>query len=153
MDVVAYMMEYAGAPVDSKPMVLIQFEEKYYEEYKAIYEECFYEMRKALGLEPYNDCDSLEQLLAKKEDIYLLVVEGRLIGSVAIYGNEIDDLIVSRSFQNQGYGRKLLLFAINLLQGKNISPITLGVAEWNQKAITLYKNSGFIVSKIETVSC
>jgi len=151
MDVVAYTMEYTGFPINSSLTSLTQFEEKYYEEYKTIYEDCFYKMRKALCLEPYNDCDSLEQLLAKKEDIYLLVVDNKLIGSVAVYGNEIDDLIVSQNFQNQGYGKKLLLFGVALLQRKNISPIILGVAEWNQKAITLYKNNGFVVSKIETV--
>jgi len=151
MDVVAYTMEYMGVHVSSKIISPIQFEEKYYKEYKTMYEDCFYEMRKALKLEPYKACDSLEQLLAKKDCIYLLVAGGKLIGSVAVYGNEIDDLIVAKSFQNQGHGKNLLLFGVALLQKKNMLPITLGVAEWNQKAITLYKNNGFVVSKIETV--
>ena len=144
-------MEYAGLPIKSELISVVQFEERYYEEYKNIYDDCFYEMRKALELKPYNACDSLEQLITKKDCIYLLIVEGKLIGSIAVCGNEIDDLIVAQKFQNQGYGKKLLLFGVALLQKRNISPITLGVAEWNQKAIALYKNNGFVVVKIETV--
>lgn len=74
-----------------------------------------------------------------------------MIGSVAVYGNEIDDLIVANQFQNLGYGKLLLQFAVNLLQKRDISPIVLCVAEWNQKAISLYKTQDFIVTKIETV--
>ena len=151
MNIVAYTMEYAGLPVKSGQIPVVQFEERYYEEYKNIYEDCFFEMRKALGLKPHNACDSLKQLLKKREDIYLLVEKSKLIGSVAICGNEIDDLIVSKQFQNQGYGKKLLLFAVALLKKRDASPITLGVAEWNQKAINLYKNNGFVVTKMETV--
>ena len=151
MDVVAYTMEYKGAIVNSE-LTLVPYEEGYYEAYKDIYHDCFYEMRKSLGLKPYNACDSVEQLQLKKDDIFLLIIDGEMVGSIAIYGNEIDDLIVSRKFQNQGYGKELLNFAIGLLQERNISPIVLGVAEWNQKAITLYKNNGFIVTEIKTVT-
>ena len=124
MDVVAYTMEYRGTSINSE-LILVPFEEKYYEEYRNIYHDCFYEMRKSLGLQPYNACDSIEQLQSKKDDIFLLIVDGEMVGSVAVDGNEIDDLIVSRKFQNQGYGKKLLAFAIGLLQKRNISPIVL----------------------------
>jgi len=151
MDVVAYTMKYEGKQIYSD-LELVPFEEKYYNEYRDIYHECFYEMRKALELQPYNTCDSLEQLLAKKNDVFLLILKNKLIGSVAIYGNEIDDLIVAPQFQNKGYGKQLLEFAINLLQTRKAESIVLGVAEWNQKAILLYKNNEFVVSKIETVT-
>ena len=151
MDVVAYTMEYRGSFINSD-LVLIPFDEKYYEEYRDIYHDCFHEMRKSLGLKPYNACDSVEQLQSKKDDIFLLIIDGEMVGSVAVYGNEVDDLIVSRKFQNQGYGKKLLAFAIGLLQKRNIYPIVLGVAEWNQKAIALYQNNGFIVTEIKTVT-
>ena len=151
MSILAYTMTYKGTSIDSK-LATVQFEEKYYEEYKNIYNDCFYEMRKALELQPYHDCDSLDALLSKKNDIFLLLINDELVGAVAIYENEVDDLIVAKAFQNQGFGRQLLLFAVNLLQKRNRSPIQLGVVEWNQKAISLYKKNGFIVSKIETVT-
>ena len=151
MDIVAYTMEYRGALINSD-LKLVLFEEKYYKEYRDIYHDCFHEMRKSLGLKPYNACDSFEQLQSKKNDVFLLIIDEKIVGSVAVYENEIDDLIVSRTFQNQGYGKKLLAFAIGLLQRRNSSPIVLGCAEWNQKAIALYKNNGFVVTAIKTVT-
>ena len=151
MDIVAYTMEYKGTLINSE-LKLVPFEEKYYKEYRDIYHDCFHEMRKSLGLKPYNACDSFEQLQAKKNDIFLLIIGGKMVGAVAVYENEIDDLIVSKPFQNQGYGKKLLAFAIGLLQKRNISPIVLGCAEWNQKAIALYKNNGFVVTEIKAVT-
>jgi len=140
MEVVAYTMKYEGERLSSA-LALMPFEEKYYNSYRGIYNNCFYEMRKALNLQPYNDCDSLEQLLVKKDDIFLLVVDDEIIGSVAVYGNEIDDLIVAHKFQNQGYGKQLLEFAVDLLQTRKADSIMLGVAEWNQKAISLSPNA------------
>ena len=144
-------MQYEGPPVISD-LTTVTFEEKYYEAYRSIYHDCFYEMRKALGLQPFNACDSIEQLLDKKDCMFLLLTQKEIVGSVAIYENEIDDLIVARKFQNQGNGRKLLQFAISFMQKRDIAPITLHVAEWNQKAILLYKNTGFVVSEIKTVT-
>ncbi|MBS4535710.1 GNAT family N-acetyltransferase [Clostridium sp. D2Q-14] len=74
-----------------------------------------------------------------------------MIGSVAIYGNEIDDLIVSKEYQKKGYGKKTLIFAINRMQQKNISPIILHVADWNQGAIKMYLNNGFKITKTEII--
>ena len=51
-------------------------------------------MRKALDIEPYNFLSDYSQIEDKIKDIYLLTIENEIIGSVACYGNEIDDLIV-----------------------------------------------------------
>lgn len=120
-----------------------------YEEYKRIYEECFRDMRTALQRFPVDCCDSKEELERKKDKIYILEVDGKLIGSVAIYGNEIDDLIVEKSFQRVGYGEALLQSAISYMQSNNISPIVLHVADWNQGAIKMYMKNGFATVKTE----
>ena len=69
--------------------------------------ECFYEMRKTLNIEPYNFLNNYEQIKEKSKDIYLLVENEEIIGSIACYGNEIDDLIVNKKFQHKGYGKLL----------------------------------------------
>lgn len=120
-----------------------------YEEYKRIYEECFRDMRTALQRFPVDCCDSKEELERKKDKIYILEVDGKLIGSVAIYGNEIDDLIVEKSVQRVGYGEALLQSAISYMQSNNISPIVLHVADWNQGAIKMYMKNGFATVKTE----
>jgi len=63
-----------------------------------------------------------------------------MIGSVACYGNEIDDLIVNKIFQNRGYGKQLLLWGMNHIRQKSNEPILLHVAKWNEKALMLYEN-------------
>ena len=104
MEVIAYTMEYVGPLIESES-ALTPFQEKYYEIYRDIYHDCFYEMRMALGLKPYNACDSIDKLLSKKDDIFLLFVNDEIVASVSVYKNEIDDLFVAKNFQRQGYGK------------------------------------------------
>ena len=81
-----------------------------------------------------------------------LIENNEIIGSVACYGNEIDDLIVNKEYQNKGYGKKLLLWAMNLIRKNNNDPITLHVAKWNKNALKLYTNIGFVITNTETIS-
>lgn len=122
---------------------------KDYDEYKRIYEDCFFDMRTALALTPINCCDGQEELFQKREEIFILEIDDLLIGSVAIYGNEIDDLIVAKEFQRKGYGQLLLKFAVSYMQKNNVSPISLQVADWNQGAIIMYQKNGFQIVKTE----
>ena len=87
----------------------------------------------------------------KKEEIYILEIDGKIIGSVAIYGNEIDDLVVEKSFQGMGYGTALLRFAVSSLQSNHTSPIILHVADWNQSALKIYLKNGFSIVKTEEI--
>ena len=74
------------------------------------------------------------------------------IGSVGCYGAEIDDLIVNKQFQNKGYGKTLLLWAVHHIRTYTDEPITIHVAEWNQNAVKLYMKNGFVVTKKEQVN-
>lgn len=155
MEIIAYEMEYIGGKVQSD-IELITFREEYFKEYKNIYNECFYDMRKALDIKPYYFYSSIEELKYKKERIFILKENNlkennELIGSVAILDNEIDDLIVNKKYQGKGYGKKLLLYAINKMQNLKVEKITLHVAKWNEKALKLYENNGFKYVKIENV--
>ena len=85
----------------------------------------------------------------KKIKYIYIEIDGKLVGSVAIYDNEIDDLIVEKSYQRAGYGEALLQFAISYMQSNNISPIVLHVADWNQGAIKMYMKNGFAIVKTE----
>lgn len=148
MKIIAHTMEYRGGSIVS-PLRLRNYSAFDYEEYKRIYEECFRDMRTALQRFPVDCCDSKEELEHKKEKIYILEIDGKLVGSVAIYDNEIDDLIVGKSYQRADYGEALLQFAISHMQSNNISPIVLHVADWNQGAIKMYMKNGFAIVKTE----
>ena len=151
MEVIAYEMNYDKEFAEQSRISCIPFEARYFEQYKRIYNECFYDMRKALEIEPYNFLSDYEQIRGKASDIYLLVEDGEIIGSVACYRNEIDDLIVNKNFQRKGYGKQLLLWSMQQIRKKNADPITLHVAEWNQNALMLYKKVGFEVVSSERV--
>ena len=73
-----------------------------------------------------------------------LLHDEELLGSVALKGEEIDDLIVNPKYQRQGYGRKILLWALSHM---NSERIFLHVADWNQRAIHLYQKNGFVITK------
>lgn len=109
MEIIAYEMKYTKAEIEKSNILCIPFEQKYFQEYMQIYNACFWEMRKFLDIRPYNFLNDYSQISEKSKDIFLLVSEEEIIGSVACYGNEIDDLIVNEKFQNQGYGKQLLL--------------------------------------------
>ncbi len=123
-----------------------------YEEYKRVYNQCFSRMRTALGLVPVECCAKREELLKRKDHIFICEKNGALVGSVAVYENEIDDLIVAKEFQRQGWGRKFLEFAIHRMQKEGIHPIRLHVADWNRGAMKLYKNKGFVITGTERVA-
>lgn len=108
-------------------------------------------MRKALDIKPYNFLSDYEQITEKSKDIYLLVENGAIKGSVACYGNEIDDLIVSKKYQHKGYGKQLLLWGMQCIRKRNNKPIVLHVAEWNKDALVLYKKIGFEITDVKRI--
>ena len=106
-----------------------------------------YEMREALDIKPYNFYSDIEQIRDKMANIFILIHNETLIGSVGCYDAEIDDLIVNKQFQNKGYGKTLLLWAIHHIRTYTDEPITIHVAELNQNAVKLYLRNGFAVTK------
>ena len=150
MEVVAHIMEYSGERILTN-LHLRNYLNSDYDEYKRVYNECFSEMRTALQCFPIDCCDSKENLKKRSKNIFILEIDGSLVGSVAVYGNEIDDLIVAKEFQRMGYGETLLRHAVSHMQSSDISPIVLHVADWNQGAIKVYLKNGFSIVKTEVV--
>ena len=147
-----YEMEYRGEAAAASDINLFQLREEYYPQYEKIYNECFHDMRKALDIKPYDFYSDIEQLREKAENIYLLTDGNTIIGSVVCFGTEIDDLIVNKAYQGRGYGRKLLLWAINHIRSYTEKPITLTVAQWNRRAVQLYESAGFVITRTETIT-
>lgn len=146
MEIIAYEMEYVKDDIEKNNILCIPFEQKYFQQYMKIYNACFYEMRKSLAIEPYNFLSDYKQIREKSKDIFMLVSGEEMIGSVACYGNEIDDLIVNKKFQNKGYGKQLLLWGMSHICQASNAPILLHVAKWNEKALLLYKKVGFDIT-------
>ena len=147
-----YEMEYRGKAAATPDISLFQFSEEYYPQYEKIYNECFHDMRKALDIKPYDYYSDIEQLREKAGNIYLLLDGDTIIGSVVCFGTEIDDLIVNSAHQGRGYGKKLLLWAINHIRSYTEKPITLTVAQWNRRAVQLYESAGLVITRTETIT-
>jgi len=141
-----YEMEYAGGAVTSD-LVLVPFDEKYYEQYKTLTDDCFYEMRKSLNIKPYDKhSDSLVDLEMLEATTFLLLNGDEIICAVSFFGNELGNVVVNVKYQRQGYGLRLMNFALNYLQKSEVSPIKLTVNESNHSAIALYKSLGFKIT-------
>ena len=125
--------------------------EQYKEQYEKAYNEAFFPMRKALNIKPYEWFSNGGAKLIVKPDVYVLIENNNLIGSVGCYRNEVDDLFVNPSYMKNGYGRKLLVWAMNHIKEQGHKKIVLHVAEWNEAAIKMYLNEGFIITGKETI--
>ncbi len=150
-EIIVYEMLFNEKIKYSTDISCIPFQEKYWNEYMQIYNDCFYEMRKELEIEPINFYSDYSQMADKASNTYLCLKNGIIAGAVSCYENEIDDLIVNKTFQRQGLGQKLLLWGINHIKKSGCDKIILHAAEWNQNAVRLYLKNGFIITKKEKV--
>ncbi|MDE7303496.1 MAG: GNAT family N-acetyltransferase [Oscillospiraceae bacterium] len=150
-EIIAYEMSFKGEIPYSGEMSCIPFQKKYWAEYMPIYNECFYEMRKALEIEPINFYSDYSQMKDKADNTYLYLQDGIIAGAVSCYGNELDDLIVNKQFQKHGLGQKLLLWGMNRIKEHGYDEIILHAAEWNQTAVKLYLKNGFIIKNTEKI--
>ncbi|MCI8530258.1 MAG: GNAT family N-acetyltransferase [Lachnospiraceae bacterium] len=150
-EIIAYEMSFDKIFQYPNDVSCVPFQEQYWDEYMKTYNECFYEMRKTLEVEPINFYSDYSQIKDKINDIFLYLQNGVIVGAVSCYGNELDDLIVEKSFQGKGLGQKLLLWGMNHIKEQGYEEIILHVAEWNQNAMKLYLKNGFCIKKREKV--
>ena len=145
--VLAYEMEYRNPVSERSAVELIPYTSEYREMYKVMYNECYHEMRETLDIQPYDFIQDDSFFDSGMDKVYLLVNDREIIGSVALKSNEIDDLIVNTKYQGQGYGKQILLWA---LEHMNSERIILHVADWNKRAINMYKKYGFEITGEES---
>lgn len=150
-EIIVYEMSFKERLNYKEDIICIPFQKKYWNGYMKIYNECFYEMRKDLEIEPVDFYSSYSQIKDKINDIFIYIQNGIIAGAVSCYGNEIDDLIVNKIFQGQGLGKKLLLWGMNHIKEQGNEEIVLHVAEWNQNAVKLYLKTGFNIRRKEKI--
>ena len=141
---IVYEMEYIKGETITPTVALVPYTPGYKERYKRMYNECYREMRQALDIKPYDYIQDDSFFSEGMDQVYLLVGEGGLIGSVALKGSEIDDLLVDKRYQGKGCGKKILLWALaNMPEDR----VILHVAKWNARAVSLYEKTGFKIVK------
>ena len=145
----AFEMTYMHPVEEKSTLSLVQYSKKYQEQYKKLYNGCYHEMREALGIKPFDFIQDDSFFDEGMDQVYLLIENGNLIGSVALKGNEIDDLLVDKTQQGKGYGRQILLWALENIKS---GTVILHVAEWNRRAVSLYGKTGFEITKTIEIS-
>lgn len=145
-------MYYKGTYQPVSDMEFVPYEDKYYEQYVKCIQDCFYQLRKENDIKPYvvpyNEEDR-ERILKRKEFINIAVKNEELIASFDLENGYLDSIVVSPSFQGNGYGKKTTQCAINKALSQESQLIHLGVIEWNTNARNLYSSLGFEI--VQTV--
>lgn len=140
----AYKMEYVHPMEVNSAISMTKYSSEYQEAYKELYNSGYHKMREALDIKPYDFIQDDSFFEEGMENVFLLLKQGEIIGTVALKGDEIDDLIVNGKYQGNGYGKQILLWAIKNIQTER--PV-LHVAGWNEKAIALYTSVGFEITE------
>ncbi len=140
-EVIVHEMQYYGGKMSSD-IEVVNYSDEHYDNYRSICCDCFRSLSLATNQDPHSFY-TREEMIKKKSNVFIMFIDKEIIGSVEIYENKIDHLFVNKKYQNKGYGRKLLSFAINHLQEAGTKQITLYVADLNKEAIRLYLNYGF----------
>lgn len=86
MQIIAHTMQYSGGAVCPPALQLRSYCDSDYEEYRRMYEDCFAEMRTALGL-PVSCCDDREAMQRKRGKVFILEKDGVLAGSDGMAGD------------------------------------------------------------------
>ena len=140
-EVIVHEMKYYGGKVNSD-IDMANYSDEYYNDYRSICCDCFRNLSIATNQDP-NSFYTREEMIKKKSNVFIIFIGEEMAGSVEIYDKIIDHLFVNKKYQNRGYGKRLLFFAISRLQEEGVNEITLYVADLNKEAINLYLKNGF----------
>ena len=86
------------------------------------------------------DCDYFRNVILANNDVWVMDVEGRVVGFIAIAGDFVDQLYIHPDFQRRGLGKELLDFA------KERSPehVWLYTLQINANGRAFYEKNGFV---------
>ena len=143
-------MKYSGGPQPDHGLNFINYEDNYFEKYITLEGEAFYNLRRANDIKPYNcsnfSDNSRNYCLNNKEHIYLhLDDEDEIISTIFVKNGVLDQIMVSKKYEGQGYGCKTTQFGINKALSEGSKNIELCALDWNKRAIYIYEALGFKV--------
>ena len=136
---------YVGSVFPEVAVDFVQYEDKYFESYLKLVQESFYDVHVINDIKPYIATEEIVRRykLNTKENVYLLLEDDRILASVTIGKGTIENLMVSKAAQGNGYGKKALQFAINKMLSLGFKEIRICYMEGNESAENLYLSLGF----------
>ncbi len=118
---------YNGTSFPEVELEFSKYEDRYFNQYVKMVQECFYEVHKENDIKPYLASEEIvrKYKLNNKDKVYLVLEEEKIMVSVTIGEGTIDNLMVSKAAQGKGYGKKALQFAMNKLLSQGYDEIRI----------------------------
>lgn len=132
-------------------LIFRNYQSKYFKQYVDAIRSSFYELRRSNDFQPYYCCEhdraKQEELEHNKDNIFVLFQDEKLLASVTINDDFIEDVFVAPDYQGKGIGKEMMCYAVNKVIDSTNSPAKLSAIKWNSKALRLYQSVGFELSK------
>lgn len=155
-----YRFTYTGSNFQESNLQAVRYEDKYFYDKIRLESEAFSSLRREHDIKPYNWYlgaskeaieDARKWTLENKEHIYLFFENNEIIGASMVKEAEIELLFVNVKYQKQNYGKKILEFTVNRGLEQKSSAVNLNALARNEKALKLYKNTGFKVVQAQDI--
>ncbi|MGG5740008.1 MULTISPECIES: GNAT family N-acetyltransferase [Bacillus cereus group] len=136
---------YKGGSFPETDLKFIKYEDKFFNQFVTMVQECYYELHERNDMKPYlAPEDSIKKYkLNNESNVYVVFKNEQLVASVTVGEGTIENLMVAQSQQGNGYGRNALQFGMNKLLEVGYEDIRLCYIEGNESAERLYKSVGF----------
>lgn len=146
------ILSYSGSKPSESKLNFISYTSEYFERYVDALRQSFYELRSSNDFKPYYCCEPNEakwnELERNKDNVYLLLDGEKLIASVIVNKDVIEDVFVVPEYQGRGISKELLRFALN--KAGEYDNVKLSAIKWNKRALNLYESIGFKTAKTIT---
>ncbi|MBJ8029668.1 GNAT family N-acetyltransferase [Bacillus cereus group sp. N21] len=136
---------YKGGTFPKADIELIKYEDRFFDQFVKMVQECYYELHEKNGIKPYlAPEDGVKKYkLNNKNNVYLVLENEQIVASVTTGEGILDNLMVVPSYQGNGYGRKALQFGMNEMLEEGYEEIRICFLEGNESAERLYTSLGF----------
>ncbi|EJQ41872.1 hypothetical protein IEE_04362 [Bacillus cereus BAG5X1-1] len=136
---------YKGGSFPKTDMTFIKYEDRFFNQFVKMVQECYYELHEMNDMKPYLASeDSIKKYkLNNESNVYVTLENEQLVAAITLGEGTIENLMVARSHQGNGYGRKALQFGMNKLLEDGYEDIRICYIEGNESAERLYNSVGF----------
>ncbi|MBD5800149.1 GNAT family N-acetyltransferase [Bacillus pseudomycoides] len=136
---------YKGGTFPKADIELIKYEDRFFDQFVKMVQECYYELHEKNDIKPYlAPEDGVKKYkLNNKNNVYLVLKNEQIVASVTTGEGILDNLMVVPSYQGNGYGRKALQFGMNEMLEEGYEEIRICFLEGNESAERLYTSLGF----------
>lgn len=131
---------YKGGTFPKADIELIKYEDRFFDQFVKMVQECYYELYEKNDIKPYlAPEDGVKKYkLNNKNNVYLVLENEQIVASVTTGEGILDNLMVVPSYQGNGYGRKALQFGMNEMLEEGYEEIRICFLEGNESAERLY---------------